>query len=48
VGGVFVISAVLKMLYDVGLLAIFLKTKLPEQGRMPREVMVSDVDVGFC
>ena len=44
---VFVISAALKVLYDVGLLAMFLKTKLPEQGRRPKDVTVSDVDVGI-
>ena len=46
-GAVFVISAVIKILYDIGLLAMFLKTKLPEQGRRPREVTVNDVDVGI-
>jgi Major Facilitator Superfamily len=46
-GAVFVIAAVLKILYDIGLLAMFLKTKLPEHGRRPREVTVSDVDVGI-
>ena len=46
-GAVFVCSAVLKMLYDIGLLAMFLKTKLPEHGRRPRDVTFSDVDVGI-
>lgn len=44
-GAVFVISASLKILYDIGLLAMFLKTKLPEHGRRPRDVTVSDMDV---
>ena len=43
----FVVSAILKIMYDVGLLAMFLKTKLPEQSRGPREVTVTDVDVGI-
>jgi Major Facilitator Superfamily len=46
-GAVFVSSAILKILYDIGLLAMFLKTKLPEQGRRPRDVTVNDVDVGI-
>ena len=46
-GAVFVIAAVLKILYDIGLAAIFLKTKLPEQSRRHREVTVSDIDVGI-
>ena len=44
---VFVTSALLKICYDIGLLAMFLNTKLPEHGRRPREVTVSDIDVGI-
>lgn len=45
----FYTSATLKVLYDLGLLAMFLKTKLPEHGRdgQVRQVTVSDVDVGI-
>lgn len=43
----FLISAALKMCYDAGLLAMFLKTKLPEHGRRKRDVTVADVDVGI-
>lgn len=44
----FWISAALKVCYDIGLLAMFLNTTLPEQGRRPREgITVSDVDVGI-
>lgn len=44
----FLISAAIKVCYDIGLLAMFLNTTLPEQGRRPREGMtVSDVDVGI-
>ena len=46
-GTTFVISASLKILYDLGLLAMFLRTKLPENERGPREVTVTDVDVGI-
>ena len=46
-GAVFLIAAGLKVSYDIGLAAMFLKTKLPEHGRMQREVTVSDVDVGI-
>lgn len=43
---VFVVGAVLKVLYDIGLLAMFLRTKLPEHGRRPRRTPVTEVDVG--
>ena len=45
----FFTSAALKVLYDIGLLAMFLKTKLPEHGRdgQVRHVTVADVDVGI-
>lgn len=44
----FWISAAIKVCYDIGLLAMFLNTTLPEQGRRPREgLTVSDVDVGI-
>lgn len=44
----FLISAAIKVCYDIGLLAMFLNTTLPEQGRRPRGGMtVSDVDVGI-
>ena len=45
----FYTSAALKILYDLGLLAMFLKTKLPEHGRdgQIRQVTVADVDVGI-
>ena len=46
-GPVFVIAATLKILYDIGLLRMFLKTKLPEHGQRPREATVQDVDVGI-
>ena len=46
-GAVFVIAAILKILYDIGLAAMFLKTELPEQSRRHRKVTVSDVDVGI-
>ena len=46
-GPVFVIAATLKILYDIGLLTMFLKTKLPEHGQRPREATVQDVDVGI-
>ena len=41
----FVIAACLKISYDIGLLAMFLKTPLPEQEGRPRNVTVADVDV---
>ncbi|KAK5168004.1 uncharacterized protein LTR77_006571 [Saxophila tyrrhenica] len=41
----FLLAAALKVLYDVGLLVMFLKTKLPEYENGPREVTVTDVDV---
>lgn len=41
----FVISAVLKISYDIGLLAMFLNTKLPGQDGRPKDVTVADVDV---
>ena len=44
-GAVFVISASLKIFYDIGLLAMFIKTKLPEQGNKSRDITVADVDV---
>lgn len=44
---VFVASAILKVFYDLGLLAMFLKTKLPEHSRMSRDTTVADVDVGI-
>ena len=40
-------SAVLKTFYVIGLLAMFLKTKLPEHERGLREVTVTDVDAGI-
>lgn len=43
----FVISAVLKISYDIGLLAMFLNTKLPGQDGQPRDVTVADMDVGI-
>jgi hypothetical protein len=43
----FVLAASLKVLYDLGLLAMFLNTKLPEYENGPREVTVTDVDVGI-
>lgn len=43
----FVIAAALKISYDIGLLAMFLRTKLPEQDGRPREATVTDVDVGI-
>ena len=46
-GAVFVLAGLLKVSYDVGLAVMFLKTKLPEHGRMQREVTVSDMDVGI-
>ncbi len=44
---VFLLAAALKILYDVGLLAMFLRTKLPEYDNGPREVTVTDVDIGI-
>ncbi|KAF2097093.1 MFS general substrate transporter [Rhizodiscina lignyota] len=41
----FVIGAVLKVIYDIGLLAMFLKTKVPEHGRRPRQTPVTEMDV---
>lgn len=46
-GAVFVIVAILKICYDLGLLAMFVGTKLPEQQRGPRENTIVDVDVGI-
>ncbi|KAK3675920.1 hypothetical protein LTR78_004112 [Recurvomyces mirabilis] len=46
-GAVFVISAVLKIAYDGGLLAMFLNTKLPESQRRTSHRTVADVDVGI-
>lgn len=46
-GATFLMSAALKILYDLGLLAMFLKTKLPENERGPREFTITDVDVGI-
>lgn len=43
----FIIAGVLKISYDVGLLAMFVNTKLPEQDGRPRETTVTDVDVGI-
>lgn len=43
----FIIAGVLKISYDIGLLAMFLNTKLPEQDGRPREATVTDVDVGI-
>ena len=38
-------AAALKVLYDFGLLAMFLNTKVPEHKRGPRELTVADLDV---
>lgn len=48
-GPVFVISAILKISYDIGLLSMFLKTKLPEQGRRRdlQHMTIADVDPGI-
>jgi hypothetical protein len=48
-GATFYTSAALKVLYDIGLLAMFLKTKLPEHGRdgQIRQVTVTDLDPGI-
>ncbi|KAK5118843.1 hypothetical protein LTR62_000052 [Meristemomyces frigidus] len=46
-GAVFVISAVLKIAYDCGLLAMFLNTQLPESQRGRRSHTVADLDVGI-
>lgn len=43
----FIVAATLKVCYDIGLLAMFLKTKLPEQDGRPREATVVDMDVGI-
>lgn len=43
----FLVAASLKILYDIGLLAMFLRTKLPEYEDGPRELTVTDVDVGI-
>jgi MFS family permease len=43
----FLVAAFLKVCYDAGLLAMFLRTKLPEYDNGPREVTVTDVDVGI-
>ena len=43
----FVIAGILKISYDIGLLAMFVNTKLPEQDGRPREATVTDVDVGI-
>lgn len=43
----FLLASAVKILYDVGLLAMFLRTKLPEYENGPREVTVTDVDVGI-
>jgi hypothetical protein len=45
----FYTSAALRILYDVGLLAMFLNTKLPEHGRdgQVRQVTIADVDPGI-
>ncbi|KAK0353233.1 hypothetical protein LTR33_009327 [Friedmanniomyces endolithicus] len=44
---VFFLSAVLKISYDIGLLVMFVNTKLPETQRRPRDTTVTDVDVGI-
>ena len=45
---VYVTAACLKILYDVGLAVMFLRTKIPEFGqRESRMVTVSDIDVGI-
>ena len=46
-GAVFVISAMLKVAYDAGLLAMFINTKLPEAQRRSSQATVVDVDVGI-
>ncbi|KAK0361128.1 hypothetical protein LTR59_018174 [Friedmanniomyces endolithicus] len=43
---VFFLSAALKIAYDIGLLMMFVNTKLPETQRRPRETTVTDMDVG--
>ena len=43
----FVVAGSIKVMYDLGLLAMFLRTKLPEYENGPREVTVTDVDVGI-
>ena len=43
----FVVAAALKVMYDIGLLTMFLRTKLPEQDGIPRETVIVDVDVGI-
>lgn len=44
---VFEVAALLKFFYDLGLLGMFVKTKLPESGHKPRDITVADVDVGI-
>lgn len=45
---VFVIAAILRVIYDLGLLFMFLRTPLPEESAKPHEVtVISEVDVGI-
>ena len=44
----FVTAGLIKILYDIGLVAMFLNTKLPEHGRKPRGAeTIADIDVGI-
>lgn len=43
----FVLAAALKVVYDIGLLVMFVNTKVAEHGRQPRTTPVSDMDVGI-